>query len=362
MEKVKLGVIGVGKIFQLEHLRSIKRNRDAELVALCDMNQELLQRMTEVSGVRKAYTSAEEMLRKEDLDAVLVLTPHNTHEPLTRLVAEHGVNVFCEKPMALTLREADNMLGACRKAGVKLAIGCNERFAPMIQRAKEILDTEFQKPVNVLTKMVYSIDMILKEGYVVPDARDPNLEPTGHWRDDPAQYGSMTHDFLVHIYDLVRYLIGAEAKKLYAELGRLAYRKIRMEDNAVSIIRYDNNAIGTFVFSQSGSEALGFERIEIIGIGEILLIDDMNVVRYAVVGKESREWRRPGVETIWYGDKGRTSLWGGYEAQMNHFIDCIKHDKKLINTGEEGRKALEMVVATLNSAEEGRPIEFPVKE
>lgn len=362
MERIRLGAIGLGKVFQLEHLPSIRRNLDAELVALCDTNRELLQRVADVSRVKKTYTSPEEMLRKEKLDAALVLVPHDLHEPLTRLVAEHGVNVFCEKPMALTLKQADNMINACRKADVKLAVACNERFAPMIQRAKLILETEFQKPVNVLATMVYSIDMILREGYAVLDARNPDLEPTGHWRDDPTRYGSTTHDFLVHIYDLVRWLIRADAKKLYAERGRLAYSRIRMEDNAVSVVRYDNNAIGTFLFSQSGSEALGFERIEIIGIGERLLVDDMSTVRFAVVGKETREWKKPGVETSWYGEQGRTSLWGGYEAQMNHFIECIKNDKTPMNTGEEGRKALEMVIATHKSAEENRPIDFPIKE
>lgn len=360
MEKVKIGVIGPGKVFQWEHWPALQRNPDAEVVALCARRKDRLQKVADHCGIKKIYTSAEDMLNKEELDAALVLTPHHTHSPLTALVAEHGVNVFCEKPMALTLKEADEMIEACRKAGVKLAVACNERFAPLVQRAKEIIDRDFSKVTNAFSKMIYSIAEFAKEGYPVPDATDPNVTFTEHWRDDPKRYGSMTHDLLVHVYDLVRYLINAEPKTLYAELGTLAYANLGMEDNVSSVIRYDNDAMATFILSLSGTEAFGFERIEVMGIGRMLLIDDFHTVRYHVFGKPVEEWRKPGASTDLYGPSGRTSLWGGYENQMDHFIDCVKNDKPLMNTGEEGRKALEMVVATLQSARERGVVEFPL--
>jgi predicted dehydrogenase len=364
MQTLRVGVIGVGNIFKLGHFPSFERTPNIELAALCDINKNLLNEASGYTGVSSTYATAEEMLEKEQLDLIDICTPHHTHATLTKLAAENSVNVLCEKPIALTLREADEMIHACRKAGVKLMIATNERFAPMTRSAKKILEEEFGDPVNIFAKWVASIDVFLKEGCEKPVAIDREIKPTGHWRDDPSRYGSYTHDITTHLFDLIRYLVRSDAKRVYAELGTLAYPNLLMEDNAVTLVKFENNAIGTFLLTLSGSEAFGFHHIEIHGVGKTLVMDDLNYVGYSVAAKETlrelKAWRKPLSVTQAYGEEGRTTLWGGYEEEMRYVAECVKEDREPHNSGEDSRKSLEMAIATLKSAKEGRAITLPL--
>lgn len=138
MEKLRVGVIGCGSIAQHRHIPEYKANKNVELVAVCDINED---RVNEVAAKYQiaAYTNYEELLSSGVVDAVSVCTPNYLHAPISIAALNSGLHVLCEKPMATSKQEAEEMIAAAKDSGKKLMIGHNQRFVPSHQRARQLI-------------------------------------------------------------------------------------------------------------------------------------------------------------------------------------------------------------------------------
>ena len=137
MQKLKVAVIGCGSIAKYRHLIEYKNNDAVEIVAVCDIVEE---RATEMASEynAKSYTSYEELLKNEELDAVSVCLPNYLHAPVSIAALNAGCHVLCEKPMATSKEEAEDMIKAATTANKKLMIAHNQRFVPSHARGSRI--------------------------------------------------------------------------------------------------------------------------------------------------------------------------------------------------------------------------------
>ncbi|MCL5997379.1 MAG: Gfo/Idh/MocA family oxidoreductase [Chloroflexi bacterium] len=140
MEKLRLGLIGCGFGARDLYAPYFRYLDNGELVAAMDVDEDRGRKIQELTGCRKVYTQLDALLADKDVDAVMILTPTNLHAEQVERAAQAGKHVYCEKPMAKTIEEADRMIDACARCGVKLQVAFMKRFNPSFQRAKEILD------------------------------------------------------------------------------------------------------------------------------------------------------------------------------------------------------------------------------
>lgn len=330
---VRVGVIGLG--FGKQHLQEYHRLRDVEVAAVCDLNEDALTDTVVSECGARTYRDAEEMLSEEDLDAVSICTPPRTHKPLTVLAAQRGVHVLCEKPMAASLEDCDAMIQVCQEHGVKLMIGFKKRFAPAYVELERLIRSELGFPFSIFYRYV-CYGGVGKEWF---------------WRD-----GGPIVENTIHAADIVRFLAG-DVQRVYAEGGNflagsagIPARILGDEiDTAVFTLRFENGCVGAV---RAGCWAKGSLKRE-------------HLVAYfpeATVEVEGpfddpchlRVWRN-GQSTL---EESGFENAGGIPGEIEHFVECIRDNKRLRVTGEDGRAALAICLAVKESAQTNRPVVF----
>lgn len=337
---VKVCIVGAGRAGEVHALNLARKIPIAELVAIVDMNLNLARQLSEKVGGVHCYQTLNEALKNEEIEAVFITTPTFTHCPLTIEAAESGINVFCEKPMALNLEEADKMISVARKNNVKLQIGFMRRFDPEIRKAKSlILEGAIGRPI-----LVKSL------------TRGPGLPPK--WALDPKTGIGMIAEVSSHDFDSVRWLMGSNPKTIYSEADALINPDFKKEYEAyhdvyVSIIRFENNSIG--IVDGGCPVGYGYDaRIEILGTEGLIMIGDVRGSSLLLCKSDKKSV----TETF---PSWRNRFSEGYIGEAESFLKAIIEDKTPEVTGEDGRKALEMVLAALESIRTNKPVTLPLK-
>ena len=233
MERIRVGLIGVGGIADLHYL-GYKGNPKAELYAICDIDEKLLQRRAIEWGAQKAYTDYHQLLADPTVDAVEVITPHHLHAPIGVAALEAGKHVSMQKPMAVNVAECDALIDTARRSGKLFRVFENFRYYPPLVRAKDLLDSgAIGEPLSIRIKVVQGS---MGEGWKIPYSR-------WAWRFDPAQSGGgrVILDYGYHLFSVAMWFLG-EVEKVYAWI---TYRPIRPElaDRVVSLVRGTDHVI-----------------------------------------------------------------------------------------------------------------------
>ncbi|MGC5325084.1 Gfo/Idh/MocA family protein [Brevibacillus sp. SYSU BS000544] len=339
MSKLKVAVIGCGSIAKHRHIAEYANNPYVALVAFCDPSKERAQAMADQFG-GKAYTDYQELLENETIDAVSVCTPNVYHAPISIAALKAGVHVLCEKPMAVSLEESDQMILAAEQNGVVLMIGHNQRLMPPHVKAKEILSRGYLGKV---------LSFRTAFGHAGPEQW--SAEGPGGWffQKEKAFVGAIG-DLGVHKIDLIQWLLEDEIVEVGAFLGTLAKQNTDVDDNAVCIFRTRCGVVGTMAASwthqpgEDNSTILYCEK-GIVKIGTdprdqiIVELKDHGTERYQVGGIATNE-------------EGGQSSSGVIDA----FIEAIRTGEPPLVPGTEGRKSLRVVLAALQSVEEKRVV------
>ncbi|MCS7125400.1 MAG: Gfo/Idh/MocA family oxidoreductase [Aigarchaeota archaeon] len=340
VRRVKVCVIGAGRAGEVHALNLVKRITIAELVAIVDTDLALAKQLSEKVGGVNCYRTLSEALKNKEIEAVFITTPTFTHSQLTIEAAEAGVHVFCEKPMALSLEEADKMISVAKKNNVKLQIGFMRRFDPEIRKVKSlIVDGVIGRPV-----LVKSL------------TRGPGLPP--RWALDPKTGIGMIAEVSSHDFDSVRWLMGSEPKTVYSEADALINPDFKKEyetyhDVYVSIIRFENNGIG--VVDGGCPVGYGYDaRLEILGTEGLIIVGDVKGGSLMLCKSD----KKAVTETF---PSWRNRFSEGYIGEAESFLRAIIEDKNPEVTGEDGRKALEIVLAALESMRTNRPVTLPLR-
>lgn len=238
MSKIKVAVVGCGSISKYRHIPEYAGNENVELVAFVDPVIERAEHYAEQFGA-KAYADYETMLAEVKPQAVSVCTPNYLHAPVSIAAANAGAHVLVEKPMAVTDEEAEAMIEAAARNGVKLMVGHNQRFMPPHVKAKQILAT------GVLGKV---LTFRTSFGHPGPDAWSIDGAESWFFRKPEAVMGAMG-DLGVHKSDLIRWLLDDEVSEVAGFVGTLHKQGTDIDDNSSVLLRMKSGAMGTLVAS-----------------------------------------------------------------------------------------------------------------
>ncbi len=331
MSKVKVGVIGCGSIAKHRHLPEYHAHPNVDIIAVCDCVPERAQAVAQTYGA-KAYTDYIDLINQEEINAVSVCTPNALHATMTIAALGAGKHVLCEKPMAATLDEAEQMNQAANQSGKMLMIGHNQRFVPSHKKAKEMI-------VNGELGEIYSFRTTF--GHSGPENWSIDGKDSWFFKKDLAAIGAMG-DLGVHKADLLRFLLGEEIIEVGAFAETSAKKETNVDDTAVCILRTASGVIGTLAASWSYIK----EDNSTIIYGEkaILRLEDDPTYSLIVQHLDGR------TETFQLGSIQSNDEGGQHESGViRSFIDSIVNGTEPPITGIEGLKSLKVILAAIES-------------
>ncbi|MCP3741713.1 Gfo/Idh/MocA family protein [Rossellomorea sp. BNER] len=341
MDKIKVAIIGCGSIAKHRHLPEYKTSEFVEIVAVCDIVSERANGFADLYEA-KAYTNYEELLMDSAIDAVSVCTPNYLHAPISIAALQAGKHVLCEKPMATSREEAEEMISAAEKSNKKLMIAHNQRFVPSHQKARNLIETgEIGK--------IYSFRTAF--GHGGPEGWSADGKDSWFFRKNEAFIGAMG-DLGVHKTDLLRFLLGEEIIEVGAFVETSAKENTDVDDTAVCVLKTESGTIGTLAASWSYVSKEDNSTI-IYGENAILRLED-DPVNSLVVQYQSGEvvkYELGGIQTNEEGNQTSSGV-------VDHFVKSILHNLQPPVTGEEGMKSLQVVLSALESNETKRIVKL----
>jgi scyllo-inositol 2-dehydrogenase (NAD+) len=332
MPKIKLGVIGLGRMGQVYAEHIARQIPDAALVAVADPRPEVTQPFAAQVGDLTVYADFRDLLSHPALDAVIVATPTNTHTEVVTLAAQAGKHIFCEKPMALTLTETDSMIAIIEKARVLCQVGFMRRFDEGCLAAKrQIEEGVIGQPVTIRSI-----------------GRDPfrtSLEYA-----NPAISGGLIVDMGIHDFDLLRWLMVDEVERVYTEVGSLVYPELMSVgdvDNAMIVLRFQHGGLGNVEVSRTA--AYGYDiQCEIVGTKGALQVGYLRQTPLLTLTKA-------GVlhDVVPHFPQ---RFGAAYTRQIEHFVEAVRDQNPPAVTPTDSRAALQIGLAATRSQHEQRTV------
>lgn len=343
-QKLRFAIIGCGRIAP-KHAESIVALDEAELVAVCDIVPEKAQAFADKYKA-KPYLSYQEMLDKEDIDVVTIATESDLHAPIGIYAAQKGKHVMVEKPMAMTLASADELIRTCREAGVKLAVIHQNRFNKSVQLLRKALDAgRFGKLTHGQATIRWN--------------RNDEYYAQAPWRGTKLQDGGVLMNQSIHNIDLLQWCLGpVESVFGYT---RTALRKIEMEDVGVAVLKFKNGALGVIEAASTIYPKNIEETLNIFGETGSVMIGGIAVNRIETWEFPDSEEEKQQIFASQECDP--PNVYGfGHREIIKDMIQAIREDREPAINGEEGRKALEIILAIYKCQETNQPVTLPLEE
>ena len=341
--KIRIALVGCGRIAK-NHFGSIETYPDDfELVAVCDNASEALKLATDTYKV-SGYLSLTEMLKNEELDAVSICTPSGIHPDQTVEIAEAGVHVISEKPMATRWSDGVKMVKACDEAGVRLFVVKQNRRNTTLQLLKRAMDEKRFGRIYMVNLNVF---------WTRPQEYYDQAKWRGTWELDGGAFMNQAS----HYIDLVDWLIGP-VEKVQAMMGTLE-RDIEVEDTGVVNIKWRSGAMGSINVTML-SYPKNFE-------GSITIMGEKGTVRVGGLAvNEIQHWEfedeRDYDTAIKDANYETTSVYGfGHPLYYKNVIDVLRGQAEPETDGREGLKSLEVLIATYLSAKDGTTVSLPLE-
>jgi len=331
MEKVRLGIVGLGWVSQVFHIPILSKFDDVEIVAVCDRDKSRSKMIAERFGFRKCYTDYEEMLAHEELDVIDVCTSTDAHLPVTLASLKAGKDVFVEKPIARRHAEAVQMAEAAKEFKRKLMVGMNNRFRPDTIILKSFLDKE------ELGKIFY-----IKAGWL------KKLSTTNPWiTQKDKSGGGVFLDMGIVILDLILWMLGfPPVQRVSATM--FTQRTKSVEDSCVGFIEMKNNISVMFETSWSLQSEQDFFYCDFFGSEGSAKINPLRV---------HKQLHGNLVNVIPAKSESPLNLHKkSYENELRHFLDAVHDLHPVISTGEEAVHRMKIVEAIYQSATKKREI------
>ncbi|QAY63122.1 oxidoreductase [Xylanimonas allomyrinae] len=338
---VRVGLIGAGRAGRI-HGRAIAADVvGAELVAVCDASHEVAEQSARELGADLWATDYQRLLEAPEVDAVVVVTPTRLHRDIVVEAAARGKHVLCEKPMAITVAECEEMNAAAAAAGVRLQIGFMRRFDASFRRAKEAIESGAIGDVVV----------------VKSHTRGPSVPH--EWMYDLRASNGPLAEVSSHDIDTLRWLTGSEAVTLQAFAGNFRSEAARSEypdfyDAVLMNVQLRSGALGN-IEGQQGVRYGYDAHVDVVGTHGSVQVGSLRgnstVVSTADAGM------RADIVPSW-----RDLFQQAYVAQDQSFIDAIRAERDPEVTGEDGLRAVAMVAAGNESIRTGRRVALDAQE
>ena len=343
---VKWGVIGCGGIADRRTIpEGVIPAKNAKLIAVMDVDRNKLKEVSQKYQVR-AYSTEEKLLNDKEIEAIYIATPVYLHAQQTILAARAGKHILCEKAMALTIKDCQNMINVCRENKVKLGIGLMMRYHAYHRKAQEMVNQ------GLLGKIVFCRAQL---SCWYPDIK-------GAWRQIPELGGGGSLiDMGSHGIDVLETIIGSKVKEVSCFIDTLVHH-YPVEDTAVVIVRFDNDALGVADNCFSIPDASSQNRLEIYGTKGSILAE-------GTVGQSpgGQMWAYLGKKTKGYDAQQRRETSSTreeitvlsvnmYQAEIEDFSRCIEEDLPPSVSGEDGLWNQKIVLACYKSATRGKAV------
>lgn len=342
---IRFALIGCGRIAKRHaELLGTGQIAGARLVAVCDVQADRARDYGARYDV-PSFDSIAEMLAMPGIDAVSVLTPSGLHAEHAIQVAHSGRHVVVEKPMALTLTDADAMIRACDQAGVRLLVVKQNRFNVPVVKAREALDAgRLGKPVLGTVRVRW--------------CRDQSYYAHDDWRGTWAYDGGVLANQASHHVDMLGWFMGG-VERVHAR-GATALAKIEAEDTAVATLVFRNGALGV-IEATSATRPKDME-------GSLSVLGSTGAIEIAGFAvNKIRTWQfsepiAADAEVMERYSVNPPNVYGfGHQSYYEHVVDVLANGRPALVDGHEGRQSLELIMALYESIASGREVSLPLR-
>lgn len=344
---MKYALIGCGRI-AVNHIKALRNNK-LELVALCDLLLEHIDVLIEKTGYitdAPRYTDYKKMIDEHpELELVAIATDSGVHAEIALYCINHGINVIVEKPMAMSMQDANEMISRSEKMGVKLSVCHQNRFNVAVQEMRAAVEK------GRLGKLSHgSINVRWN--------RNRAYYEQAPWRGKWASDGGALMNQCIHGIDLLRWMMGDDVEEVYGVTRQQFHDYLECEDIGMAVLKFKNGAIGTiegtvnvypknleetlYLFGETGTIKLGGTSCNNIDVWDFADADESDKKKAGLQEATSNV----------YGN-GHTSLY-------SDVIDAIENDRKPYVDAYAGRNALEIVLAIYRSQSTGLPVKLPL--
>ena len=347
-KKLRYGLIGAGSNAERKHLNNYMTLPNVELVSICDVNIESAERLAQKYNIKKVYSNYEDMLNNEELDLVSICTPNYLHAEISIYALSKGVNVHCEKPLAVNAIEAQKIVEAKNKSGKKVMLGLNNRFTNEAVFLKKYIDAGYLGDI-------YQV----KAGWI----RRSGIPGRGTWfTNKDCAGGGVMIDLGVHYLDLALFLIGmpepsyitGSTHENFTETttrNRNGYKGnpngvFNVEDTAIGFIGLQNGATVNFEFSWASNIEQDKAFVEILGTkGGVSLINGEVKIHSEIVDTcvDISPNLNPNIKL---------------KNEFEHFVTSILSDEKIIAPAEHGVYMMNIIDHFYKAASRKEPVFF----
>jgi UDP-N-acetyl-2-amino-2-deoxyglucuronate dehydrogenase len=342
VRRIRFALVGCGRIWK-NHVEALKKHAaNAEIVAVCDVDEKVLEVAEGATGAQ-GYLRYEELLAKSDADVVVLSTPSGLHAAQAIRAAQAGKHVITEKPMATRWEDGKRMVAACDDANVRLFVVKQNRRNATLRLLKSAMEQQrFGRIYNVVVNVFWNR----------PQSYYDSAKWRGTWEFDGGAFMNQAS----HYVDLLDWMIGP-VESVQAYTATLA-REIEVEDTGVLALRWRSGALGTM----SVTTLVYPQNLE----GSITVIGEKGTVRIGGLAvNEIQHWvfadKRPEDERIKEASYQTTSVYGfGHPLYYENVIATLRGEAEPETDGREGLRSLELLVAIYQAARDGRKVTLPL--
>jgi UDP-N-acetyl-2-amino-2-deoxyglucuronate dehydrogenase len=355
-----ISIAGCGKVAHL-HARAIQNIPDAHLAGVWSRTFSTAKNFASRYKTTP-YSSISQMVMENDVDLVIVCTPHPFHRQPAVEAAEAGANVLVEKPLSSILQDCNDIINICRERHVKLGVISQRRWYSPVRRVREAIEAgKIGKPVLATVMML---------GW-----RDKDYYDADAWRGTwPMEGGGVLVNQSPHYLDILLWLMG-DADEVYGIWRNLNHPYIEVDDTALAIVKFKSGAIGNIIVSNSQKPGI-YGKIHVhgdngasVGVqidGGAMFIAGMTGVTeppvndlWTVPGEENLLKKWVDQDTEVYNRHDPTIFY--MQCQIEDFIRAMKNNTEPAVSGEEGKKTVELFSAIYRSTRDNIPVKFPLK-
>lgn len=346
MKTTKVTILGAGFIADI-HLECYHRFiPEAEVVMIYSRSEHRAQALARKYGIRKWTTDLDEAIQGSDAEVVDVCLPNFLHYAAVLASAKARKHIIVEKPLAMNLDEADEMIQACNSAGVKLMYAEELCFAPKYERVRKLARS------GALGK-IYQLRQCEKHS-----------GPHSDWfYDVNLSGGGVLMDMGCHAIEWFRWMLGGKpiVKSVFATMSTVLHKnRTTGEDNSICIVEFEDGVIG--IAEDSWAKHGGMDdRIEVYGTAGVAYADlfqGNSALTYSEIGYDYA-MEKASTTKGWSFTVFEEAFNQGYPQELRHFIQCVQTDEEPRVTGEDGRAVLEIICASYYSARIGQKVSLP---
>jgi predicted dehydrogenase len=390
VDKVKIGVVGLGLVSS-SHIKGYLSHPEAEVVAVCDLDEEQARRVADRFDIPKYYTSYDELLADTEINAVDIMTPTYLHRAMAVAAARAGKHIHCEKPLALTLAEGEEMCQEAEEHDVALAVDETYVFMATIVKARQLIDAgEIGKPQQIRERFGAWID---RPGTL--DAVHGNGTGSEQWRGDSNKAGGngfpWQFDHNVHFFATAQYLMnGSPVKKVYSlkadnswlrDSGALVARGQEGPDNLYEVNTSEDIPLMTWTYDDPACQGVWMRAERLNGKYDFMtgfsatIVGEKGLIEVLGEGGGGLRWSATPVHLVLHRDgkapetfrfdEGGDDIWDSevsyyskaHAHRMHEFVGSLTGGRPSRYTGRDGLRDLRVAIGSICSAKEGVPVE-----